>query len=195
MIRAIRAIRALRTKLAFLALLSIPAVPGHAGSELFQRLSLEAEGGYAFPQGNLESVLDPSPDFGLRATSSYYGPFLAHLRLHGGSLEGAKSPAPVLFASGGVGLEWRGMRVYLPAVGLGVSLNYGRISSEDRPAGRSFLMEDGESEFGFYPFLRWHIPVRRAFFLIGEIRNDVMLTEPEYSRMISTSIGAGWQWK
>ena len=148
-----------------------------------------------FPQGNLEPVLDPSQDFGLRITSSYHGPFLAHVRLHGGRLAGGNSPAPVLFASGGVGLEWRGTRVYLPAVGLGASLNYGRISGDDVPAGRSFLMEDGESEFGFYPFLRWHIPVRRAFFLVGEIRNDVMLTEPGYSRMISTSIGAGWQWK
>lgn len=171
------------------------AIPIHAGSELLQRLSLEAEGGYAFPQGNLEPILDPSPDFGLRATSSYQGPFLAHVRLHGGRLAGPRSPAPVLFAALGVGLEWRGTRAYLPAAGLGVSLNYGRISREDRPAGRTLLMEDGESEFGFYPFLRWHIPVRRAFFLVGEIRNDVMLTEPVYSRMISTSIGAGWQWK
>jgi hypothetical protein len=169
-------------------------VPGHAASELFQRLSLEAEGGYLFPQGNLEPVLDPSPDFGLRITSSYYGPFLAHVRFHGGRLDGG-SPVPVLFASGGVGLEWRGSRVYLPALGLGASLNYGRVSHDDVPAGRTFFMEDGESEFGFYPFLRWHIPVRRAFFLIGEIRNDVMLTEPRYSRMITTSIGAGWQWK
>ena len=171
------------------------ALPCRAGSELFQRLSLEAEGGYAFPQGNLEPVLDPGLDFGLRATSSYYGPFLAHVRVHGGRLDGGNSPAPVLVASGGVGLEWRGTRAYLPAAGLGVSLNYARVSKDDVPAGRSFFMEDGESEFGFYPFLRWHIPVRRAFFLIGEIRNDVMLTEPRYSRMISTSIGAGWQWK
>lgn len=174
---------------------AILALPGHAGSELFQRLSLEAEGGYAFPRGNLESVLDPSPDFGLRITSSYHGPFLAHVRLHGGRLDGGKSPVPVLLATGGVGLEWRGTLRYLPAVGLGVSLNYGRVSKDDVPAGRSFFMEDGESEFGFYPFLRWHIPVRRAFFLVGEIRNDVMLTEPGYSRMTSTLIGAGWQWK
>jgi hypothetical protein len=177
------------------AFVALCAIPGHAGSELFRRLSLEAEGGYAFPQGNLEPVLGPSPDFGLRFTSSYHGPFLAHVRLHGGRLDGGQIPVPVLFAAGGVGLEWRGARVYLPALGLGVSLNYGRISRDDVPAGRSFFMEDGESEFGFYPFLRWHIPVRRAFFLVGEIRNDVMLTEPKYSRMISTTIGAGWQWK
>lgn len=175
--------------------LAILAVPSQAASELFRRLSLEAEAAYLFPQGNLESVLDPSQDFGLRITSAYHGPFLAHVRVHGGRLVGEHNPAPVLFAAGGVGLEWRGSRAYLPAAGLGVSLNYGRISRDDLPAGRSLLMEDGESEFGFYPFLRWHIPVRRAFFLVGEIRNDVMLTEPEYSRMISTSIGAGWQWK
>jgi hypothetical protein len=171
------------------------AAPCRAASELLQRLSLEAEGGYAFPQGNLEPVLDPSPDFGLRVTSSYYGPFQAHVRLHAGRMTGGNGPVPVLCAAGGAGLEWRGTRMYLPGLGLGVSLNYGRVSRDDVPAGRSFFMEDGESEFGFYPFLRWHIPVRRAFFLVGEIRNDVMLTEPGYSRIISTVIGAGWQWK
>ena len=77
------------------------SAPGHAASELFQRLSLEAEAGYAFPLGNLEPLLDPSPDFGLRITSSYYGPLLAHVRVHAGRLTGANSPGHLVVLPAG----------------------------------------------------------------------------------------------
>ena len=168
---------------------------GHAESELFQRISLEAEAGYVFPLGNLSPLLNPNPNLGLRATSSYYGPLLAHTRIHVGQMDGEKSPVPVLMGSCGVGLEWHGKRAFLTGIGLGLSLNYGHVSSEEVPPGRQFFMEDGESEFGFYHFLRWHIPLQRTLFLVGEIRNDVILTEPEYSKSVSTLLGVGWQWK
>jgi hypothetical protein len=170
-------------------------LPARAESELFQRMSLEAEGGYVFPAGNLSPILDPQPELGLRITSSYYGPLAAHARFHASRQDGGGSPVPVLMAAAGVGLEWRGPSWYLPAAGLGVSLNYARVSHANVPVGREFFMEDGESEFGFYPFLRWHIPLGGSWFLVADVVSDVILTEPEYSRMFSTHLGAGWRWK
>jgi hypothetical protein len=205
--RFLRVLPFLSLLFGLLGSLAALTAPAYGQSELFRRLSLEAEGGYAFPGGNLAPILDPVPEFGLRITSSYYGPLRAHARLHVSRPDGAGSPAPVTLATGGVGLEWRGpsgwpasraWMAWLPAPGLGVSLHYARVSPPDEPAEREFFMEDGESEFGFYPFLRWHIPLGPpggAFFLVADLRQDIMLTEPRYSRLFSTHIGAGWQWK
>ncbi|HKP98293.1 MAG TPA: hypothetical protein VJ385_21360 [Fibrobacteria bacterium] len=171
------------------------ASPGRGESELLRTLFLEGEGGVAMPQGNLSRHFDPVPEFGLRITSAYYGPLLAHILVHGARLDGPETPAPVWLGAGGVGLEYRPARAWLPAPGIGVSLNYGRVLKADVPAGREFFIEDGETEFGFYPSLRWRIPLGRTWFLTADLKEDLVMTEPKYSRTGAAHLGAGWRLK
>jgi hypothetical protein len=170
-------------------------VPASGGSRLFQQVYLSAEGGILSPLGDLSPPFEPVPDFGIRAGSSYYGAFEAHVLMHAARMTTSSGPGPVWLAAAGVGLEWRGLPVWLPAPGIGVSLNYARIAAADDPGDKAVFMQDGESEFGFYPFLAWRIPVGRTWFLTADLRNDVVLSEPEYGRTVSSHIGAGWRWK
>ncbi|MDQ3000497.1 MAG: hypothetical protein M3Y08_04460 [Fibrobacterota bacterium] len=169
--------------------------PALSESRLFDQVYLAVEGGSVFPVGNLSPPFEPVPDFGIRAGSSYYGLFEAHVLMHAARMTTSSGPGPVWLAAAGVGLEWRGLPVWLPAPGIGISLNYARIAESDDPGNQVVFMRDGESEFGLYPFLAWRIPVRPSWFLSADVRNDVVLSEPKYSRTVSSHIGAGWRWK
>ena len=65
-----------------------------------------------------------------------------------------------------------------------------RKAGEDR----YLFLEDGESEFGIYPFLHWTVPFAKAWGLGLGMRWDVIFNAPPYGQMAAAQAGLKWKW-
>jgi hypothetical protein len=185
-----------------------------ARSELFQDVVIGTDAGYIFPQGNLSSSLNSTPTIGLSIGTSYYGDFRAQIGFDYCRFETLNDPLPVLFFSGGIGLEWTGFQRlglghqdedsqdgftwnsglrWLPAPQLGVAIYTVRVSKQDDNADRYLYLHGGESEFGIYLGLNRAWPIGESWSLFASGRWDTVLTEPVYSRLFSLHFGLGYR--
>ena len=182
-----------RERFVLLALAASLGTPKQAQgfNELFRDLEAEAVAGCLFPQGRMGGAFDPGPMGGARLTGAYFGPWKAHAQFFFNRLDGPGSPAVADLYKGGVGLERRSAVVWIPASGLGFSLHRLSISRWKPDDGPEPFLEGGESEFGVYPFLRWHALLDGAWSLSATCQWDIVFTGPAYSHMASLQLGLG----
>lgn len=187
---------AARIKGALLALGLSLACPAslRAQADILHDPEVEASLGWLAPAGNLAGKLDPAPQAGLRLTTSYFGNWRAHGQFRFCRLDGNDVLASVYLAQAGTGLQWQSpASPWLPALGMGLGLYYVRIDAKKPWVDRFLFLEEGESEFGFYPFLAWSRRLSKSWRLQWGCQWDVVWSEPEYEHLPSFHLGLGWR--
>jgi hypothetical protein len=134
--------------------------------------------------------LAPSPSIALRLECPHAGSLRAHAILQGSYLIADQSPVSLLAAHGGAGLGWKPEGPW-PQGGIGFSLTYIRETERHRDPDRYFFFGDGESEFGFYPFLSWSLPLGPDWTFETLTRWDMQFTEPHWTHTSVVQIGLG----
>jgi hypothetical protein len=169
--------------------------PAQAQADILQSPGLEASVGWMAPQGNLDGALDPTPQAGLRFTTSYYGDWRAHGQFRYCHLDGSETLASAHLAQAGAGLQWQSPASWWwPALGAGLGLYYVRVD-EKKPPDRPYLfLDDGESEFGFYPFAAWQRPLAGSLYAHWGVQWDIIWSAPDKGHLLSLHAGLGWQW-
>lgn|GEM_PF-3137794 len=180
--------------LLLIGILIAPSRP-RAQADILQSPGLEASLGWMAPRGTLSGALDPAPQAGFRLTTSYYGDWRAHGQFRFGRLDGSETLASAYLAQAGAGLQWQSPASWWwPALGAGLGLYYVRVDEKKPPDGPYLFLEDGESEFGFYPFAAWRRPLAGSLYAHWGMQWDVIWSEPDTGHLLSFHAGLGWQW-
>ena len=153
--------------------------------------SLQILAGALYPAGDLRGWFSPAPAAALRLESPHAGRFRAHIQLQGAYFAADASPASVFAAEGGAGMGWKPAPPWLPQAGGGISLVYVRETKRHREPDRYLFFSDGESEFGFYPFLGWSLPLGKHWTFEALFRWGLQFSEPEWSHFPGAQVGIG----
>lgn len=173
--------------------LAWPAGP-RAQADILHDPELVASLGLLMPAGSLAGKLDPAPQAGLRLTTSYFGNWRAHGQFRFCRLDGSDVLASAFLAQAGTGLQWQSpVSPWLPALGMGLGLYYVRIDEKKPGVDHYLFLEEGESEFGFYPFLAWSRRLSHSWHLHWGFHWDVIWSEPESGHLPSLHAGLGWR--
>jgi hypothetical protein len=163
-----------------------------AQTQLLTHFHTVLQVGGIFPRDQLQDILDNQAEFGFSAASPYYGNLLTQVDFQYSLLDGDESPRALHYFKGGIGLAYDLPAPYLPAAGLGLSYYF--VRSLRKKTGGFMFVDDNESEFGFYPFVRWTIPLSSKLFLQAGGGWDIVFTEPSYSHLPCAWLGLGWRW-
>ncbi len=163
-----------------------------AQTDVFSHFSTALHAGVLSPQYELKDILGPRPLFGLRFNSPYKNNWLVHAQLQYAYLDGDNSPRSLHYIKSGLGLGFSFPVYSSPVLGLGFSNHF--IRAVVKRNSQKFLLDDNESEFGFYPFIHACLPITSSLDLTAGLGWEIIFSEPKYSHLPNLTAGLQYNW-